>query len=55
MFSTAIERVQSLLRARTAELADDPRAQLLELESARLQYRSIGKVDDIFFFEATAF
>ena len=52
-FSTGIERVQSLLRSKTAEFADDPRAQLLE--SARLQYRSVGLVDDIFFFEATAF
>jgi AcrR family transcriptional regulator len=52
-FSTGIERLQSLLKAKIAEVGSCPRTQLLE--SAELQFGRIREVDDVFFFESVAF
>lgn len=52
-FTTGIERLRSLLEAKLAETASDPRTQLLEC--AELHYGRIREADGVFFFEATAF
>ncbi|MBF7731568.1 TetR/AcrR family transcriptional regulator [Pseudomonas sp. N040] len=52
-FTTGIERLQSLLKAKIAEVGSCPRTQLLE--SAELQFGRIREVDDVFFFESVAF
>ncbi|MBF7731557.1 TetR/AcrR family transcriptional regulator [Pseudomonas sp. N040] len=52
-FSTGIERLQSLLRAKLAEVCVDPRRQLLEI--AALHYSRISEVDNALFFETMAF
>lgn len=52
-FTTGIERLQSLLKAKIAEVGGCPRTLLLE--SAELQFSRIREVDDVFFFEAAAF
>lgn len=52
-FSTGIERLQSLLRAKLAEVRTDPRELLLEI--AALHYARISEVDNALFFETMAF
>ena len=52
-FTTGIERMKSVLMAKFGEEGDNPR-QLL-LECAELQFARIRDVDDVYFFEATAF
>ncbi len=52
-FSTGVERLQALIRVKLADTQADPRSQLLEC--AELQYSRIREIDDVFFFEATAY
>jgi AcrR family transcriptional regulator len=52
-FSTGIQRLQALIRLKLAEKDRDPRTLLLEC--AELHFSRIREVDDVFFFEATAF
>lgn len=52
-FSTGIERLQRLLKAKLEEIGSDPRTQLLEI--AALHYSRICEVDNVLFFETMAF
>jgi len=52
-FSTGVERLQQLLKAKMAEVDRDPRDLLLE--SASLHYDRMLEVEDVYFFEAAAF
>jgi AcrR family transcriptional regulator len=52
-FYTGIERLQGLLRAKLAEVSDDPRQKLLDI--ATLHSSRISEVDSALFFEAMAF
>ncbi len=52
-FTTGIERLQILLKAKLAEVHDDPRQQLLEI--AALHSSRISEVDNALFFETMAF
>lgn len=52
-FSTGIERLRNLFKAKIDEADVDPRTRLLDI--AALHFSRIRDTDDVFFFEATAF